>query len=147
MGADRKAQLLADAIDGMNVGDLQRYGAMFTQDVCVYTPGQKGPSLGRAARVRWVADLFVAFPDGHVDITSSVFSGDRGCAEFAFSGTHTGPLKGADGAVVAPTGARVAFPYCVVYWYGDDDLATEIHEYFDQVELLVPLGLLGPTGA
>jgi ketosteroid isomerase-like protein len=146
MDAARKHQRLDDAIAGMNARDLDAYGAMFAFDVRVYAPGMAEPAIGREARVRWVADLLVAFPDAVVEATSEVYAGDRGCAEFRFSGTHTGPLKAADGATVAPTGARVTFPYCVVYWYDDDDLATEIHEYFDQVELLAPLGLLGSSG-
>lgn len=146
MDTARKHQLLTDAIAGMNARDLDTYGAMFAVDVEVHGPGMADPLIGRAARVGWVEDLLVAFPDAFVETTSETFDGDRGCAEFRFTGTHTGPLKAAGGAVVAPTGARVSFPYCVVYWYGDDDLATEIHEYFDQVELLAPLGLLGSAG-
>jgi predicted ester cyclase len=145
MDSERRTRLMTDAIAGMNARDLDTYGAMFAEDVRVYTPGQAGPSIGRAARVRWVADLLEAFPDAVVGIASHVFDGDRGSAEFTFTGTHQGPLKGAAGVVVPPTGARVTFPYCVVYWYDEDDLATEIHEYFDQVELLVPLGLLKPA--
>jgi ketosteroid isomerase-like protein len=147
MGNERKTRLVTDAIAGMNARDLDAYGAMFAEDVLIYTPGQTEPARGRAARVGWVADLLVAFPDAVVGITSSVFADDRGSVEFTFTGTHSGPLKGAGGVVVPPTGARVSFPYCVVYWYDDDDLATEIHEYFDQVELLVPLGLLKPASS
>ncbi len=144
MDAKRKHQLLSDAIAGMNARDLDAYGAMFAADVRVHGPGSS-ELIGRAARVGWVADLLAAFPDAVVEMTSEVYADDRGSAEFRFTGTHTGPLKAADGAIVAPTGARVSFPYCVVYWYDDDDLATEIHEYFDQVALLEPLGLLAPA--
>jgi len=143
MDAARKHQRLDDAVAGMNARDLDRYGSMFALDVRVYAPGMSEPSIGRQARVEWVADLLAGFPDAVVELTSDVFAGDRGCAEFRFTGTHTGPLKAAGGAIVAPTGARVSFPYCIAYWYDDEDLATEIHEYFDQLELLAPLGLVG----
>jgi len=147
MGIERRRQLLTEAIAGLNARDLDAYGRMFAEDVVVYTPGQQEPSRGRAARVQWLVGLLEAFPDGTAEVVGSLGDGDRPCAEFRFSGTHTGPLKGADGSVVAPTNARVSFPYCIVYTYGEDDLATEIHEYFDQVELLLPLGLLKPAGA
>jgi ketosteroid isomerase-like protein len=141
-----RQQLLTRAIDGMNRGDLDAYGAMFAEDVLVYGPGSTEPARGRAARVGWVADLLAAFPDGTVTIRGSFYAGARGCAEFAFAGTHTGPLKGA-GGIVPPTGARVGFPYCITYIFDEDDLATEAREYFDQLELLGPLGLLKPAGA
>jgi len=147
MSTERRQAILVDAIAGLNARRLDVYGRMFTDDVVVHTPGQHEPSRGRAARVQWVADLLEAFPDATVDIVGSFYDGDRGCVEYAFVGTHTGPLKGAGGIVVAPTNASVRFPYCITYAYDDDDLAAEVHEYFDQVELLVPLGLLKPAGA
>lgn len=147
MSIERRAELLVEAIDGMNRGDLDAYGRMFADDVVVYGPGSTEPSVGRAARVAWVEGLLAAFPDAVVTIVGSFYAGDRGCVEFAFAGTHTGPLVGADGGVVAPTGARVAFPYCIAYKYGDDHLATDVHEYFDQLELLLPLGVLTPAVA
>jgi ketosteroid isomerase-like protein len=143
---ERRQQLLTRAIDGMNSGDLDAYGAMFAEDVLVYGPGSPEPARGRAARVGWVADLLAAFPDGSVAIRGSFYAGQRGCVEFAFSGTHTGPLKGA-GGIVPPTGASVSFPYCITYVFDGDDLATEVREYFDQLELLGPLGLLKPAGS
>jgi ketosteroid isomerase-like protein len=143
---ERRQQLLTRAIEGMNSGDLDAYGAMFAEDVLVYGPGSTEPARGRAARVGWVADLLTAFPNGAVVVRGTFYAGARGCVEFAFDGTHTGPLKGA-GGVVPPTGARVSFPYCITYVFDDDDLATEVREYFDQLELLGPLGLLTPAGS
>ncbi len=147
MSIERRQRLLVEAIDGMNARDLEAYGRMFSPDVVVYSPGSTDPAIGRAARVAWVAGLLAAFPDAGVTIVGSFHAGDRGCVEFTFAGTHTGPLATADGGVVPPTNARVAFPYVITYRYGDDDLATEVHEYFDQLELLLPLGVLTPAMA
>ena len=147
MNVERRQQLLVEAIDGMNARDLEAYGRMFSPDVVVHSPGSTEPSIGRGARLEWVAGLLAAFPDAVVTIVGSFYAGDRGCVEFAFAGTHTGPLGTADGGVVPPTNARVAFPYAITYRYGDDDLATEVREYFDQLELLLPLGVLTPATA
>lgn len=147
VSTERRERILVEAIDGLNARDLEAYGRMFAEDVLVSTPGQQEPSRGRAARVQWVADLVRAFPDATVDIVGSFYAGNRACVEFAFAGTHTGPLAGADGSSVPATNARVTFPYCIVYRYGEDDLATEVHEYFDQLELLMPLGVLRPAGS
>lgn len=146
MSDERRQRLLVEAIDGMNARDLEAYGRMFAEDVVVYSPGSTEPTIGRAARVDWVAGLLAAFPDAIVTIAGTFYAGDRGCVEFTFAGTHTGPLQTAGGAV-PPTEARVAFPYVITYRYGADDLATEVREYFDQLELLLPLGLLTPATA
>jgi ketosteroid isomerase-like protein len=145
MSTEERQHLLDLAIKGLNARDWEAYGRLFAEDVVVYSPGSAEPSRGREARVRWVRDLIQAFPDGTVEITGSFGQGDRMCAEFLFAGTHTGPLE-TPGGVVEPTNARVAFPYCISYVYEGDE-AVEIREYFDQLELLMPLGLLAPAGA
>jgi hypothetical protein len=142
---ERRQRLLDEAIAGMNAHDLEAYGRMFRDDVLVNTPGAAEPSRGREARVQWVAGLLAAFPDASVKVVGSFFSGSQGCVEFTFAGTHTGPLAGAGGAVVQPTNARVTFPYCIAYTYDDGDLATEVREYFDQLALLLPIGVLKPA--
>lgn len=144
MSDERRQRILVEAIDGLNARDLEAYGRMFSPDVVVYSPGSTEPSIGRAARLAWVDGLLAAFPDAVVTIAGSFYAGDRGYVEFTFAGTHTGPLQAAGGAV-PPTNAWVAFPYVITYTYGADDLATEVREYFDQLELLLPLGVLVPA--
>lgn len=144
---ERRQRLLDGAIAGINAHDLEAYGRMFGDDVLVHTPGATEPSRGREARVQWVAGLLTAFPDASVKVVGSFFAGDQGCVEFTFAGTHTGRLVGAEGAVVQPTNARVTFPYCIAYTYDDSDLATEVREYYDQLALLLPLGMLKPVGS
>jgi ketosteroid isomerase-like protein len=144
MSLEGRLHLLEQAIKGLNARDWDAYGRMFAEDVVVYSPGSREPSRGRAARVQWVVDLIGAFPDGVVELKGAFGQGDHLCAEFAFAGNHTGPLKVPDGEV-PPTNARVEFPYCIAYDYEGDE-ATEVREYFDQLELLMPLGLLRPVG-
>lgn len=144
MSKGARQHLLDQAIKGLNARDWDAYGRMFAEDVAVYSPGSKEPSIGRAARVQWVIDLIEAFPDGTVELKGSFGEGDRMCAEFAFAGTHTGPLKTPAGEV-PPTGARVEFPYIIAYDYEGDE-AKQVREYYDQLELLLPLGLMTPTG-
>ena len=139
MSTEERLHLLDQAIKGLNARDWDAYGRMFAEDVVVYSPGSREPSLGRAARVQWVVDLIEAFPDGVVELKGSFGQGDRLCAEFAFAGTHTGPLK-TPGGPVPPTNARVEFPYCIAYAYEGAE-AKEVREYYDQLDLLVPLGL------
>jgi predicted ester cyclase len=145
MSTEERVHLLEQAIKGLNARDWEAYGRMFAENVAVYSPGSKEPSMGRAARVQWVVDLIRAFPDGIVELKTTFGQGDHLCAEFAFAGTHTGPLK-TPGGDVPPTNARVEFPYCIAYDY-EGELAAEVREYFDQLELLLPLGLMKPAGS
>ena len=144
MGIEERRHLLEQAIKGLNARDWEAYGQMFAEDVAVYSPGSKEPVIGRTARVQWVLDLIEAFPDGVVELRRVFGDDDHLCAEFAFAGIHTGPLK-TPGGEVPPTNARVEFPYVIAYDYVGDQ-ATEVREYYDQLELLLPLGLMKPAG-
>ncbi len=136
MDSDR--QRVERVVKALNDRDWDAYGREYSSDLVVEAPGLK--SSGRDARVKWVQDLIVAFPDGHATVNRVFGSGEWACAELVFAGTHLGPLASGDG-VVAPTHRTVRFPYCLVIRVQDGQVA-ELHEYFDQVELLTQLGLL-----
>jgi ketosteroid isomerase-like protein len=146
MSTEARQHLLEQAVKGMNARDWEAYGRVFAEDVVVSTPGASEPVRGRAARVQSIAALMEAFPDGIVETTRSFATGDLNCVECMFIGTHTGPLTAADGSVVPATNARVRFPYCVIMRFEGDEV-VEVHEYYDQLELLLPLGLMKPAGA
>ena len=140
MSTEERQNLLDQEVKGMNARDWETCGRVFAEDVIVSTPGEPEPVRGRAARVRSIEDLMEAFPDGVVETTRSFAHGDLVCVECMFAGTHTGPLKAADGSIVPATNTRVSFPYCVIMRFEGDEVA-EVHEYYDQLDLLVPLGL------
>ncbi len=81
-----------------------------------------------------------AFPDNQGVITGVFVSADRACAEVTFVGTHTGPLHIADGQIPA-TGRSVYVPVAQVHTMRDDKFATS-HLYFDQLGLVLELGLM-----
>ena len=146
MSTEQRLHVLEEGAKGLNAGDWDAYGRVFAEDVVLYSPGQQGPARGRAARVKLVRELMEAFPDGVVEVTSTFGQGDLICVECTFAGTHTGPLIAPDGSTVPPTNARVDFPYCLVMRFEGDEV-VELHEYYDQLEILMPLGILEPTGA
>lgn len=145
MGVDDRIHLLEQALKALNARDWETYGALWAEDLVTYTPGQAEPSVGRAARVDWVQDLTVAFPNGTVETRRVFGQDDLVCAELEFEGTHTGPLKSADGSVIPGTGKEVVLPYVIVLRFGGDEV-VELHEYYDSLDLLVPLGLFSPGG-
>ncbi len=135
---DPNRQRVERVAKALNDHDWEAYEREFARDLSVEAPGLK--SAGREARVRWVQGLMAAFPDGRAAVKRVFGDGEWVCAELTFAGTHTGPLASGSGVVPA-TNRTVEFPYCLVMRVRDGQIA-ELHEYFDQVELLTQLGLL-----
>jgi len=140
MGIEERMHVLEQALKGLNARDWETYGGLWAEDLVTYAPGQTEPSVGRTARVEWVQDLIVAFPNGAIEIRRIFGQDDLLCAELEFEGTHTGPLKTADGSVIPGTGKEVVLPYVIVLRFEGDEV-KELHEYYDSLDLLVPLGL------
>lgn len=61
-------------------------------------------------------------------------------AEFAFKGTHKGPLPGPGGQSIPATNRPLQMKYAVVYKLEDGEI-TERHEYFDLLGMMAQLGI------
>ena len=142
MGVQEDAETYAvGAVAAINARDWDGYGAFFTEDVAMRFPGAiDGSVTGRQARLEFVKGIMRAFPDGRISRVRVFAAGEWSCCQFAFEGTHTGPLGAPDGSDTPPTGKRAAFPYCVVARF-DHGLVVEFDEYFDRLEMLSQLGL------
>lgn len=141
MNMEQRERLFDQVLQALNARDWDSYARVFAESLVTHAPGLPAPTKGRDARVRWVQAIIQAFPDGRVEKKQSFGQGDRLCVELEFAGTHTGPLQSPDGSATAATNRTVRFPYClVVKWEGAE--ITELHEYFDQLELLTQLGLM-----
>jgi ketosteroid isomerase-like protein len=87
-----------------------------------------------------VSDYSKAWADAFSDasITDTVYhdAGDTVVAEFVGRGTNDGPL-----GPLPATGRTVALPYCEIYHFDADGKVAGGRAYFDQLGLLVQLGL------
>jgi ketosteroid isomerase-like protein len=140
MRVDERIHVLELALKALNARDWDAYGSLWAEGLITFAPGQTEPSVGRAARVGWVQDLIAAFPNGNVEVRRIFGHDEMVCAELRFEGTHTGPLATPDGTVIPGTGKDVVLPYVIVLRF-DEDQVVELHEYYDSLDLLVPLGL------
>lgn len=70
-----------------------------------------------------------AFPDGSVEITNLLESGDWVTVEFTVRGTNTGPMMGPDGEM-EPSNAKVELQSCDVLHVADGRV-TGGRSYFD----------------
>lgn len=145
MGVDERIHVVEQALKGLNARDWDAYAALWAEELVTYAPGLAEPSIGKAARVAWVQDLITAFPNGTIETRRIFGQDDLLCAELEFEGTHTGPLKTPDGSVVPGTGKEVVLPYVIVLRFGGDEV-VELHEYYDSLDLLMPLGLFPASG-
>ena len=134
-------RFIAGVERAINERDWDAYGRFFAESLLMYAPGFPRPTDGREARVKMVQGIIAAFPDGRVELERSFVHGDWLCAQMTFSGTHTGPLASPDGTAIPPTEKPAQFPYCIVA-KGEGGEITELHEYFDQLDLLTQLGLM-----
>ena len=141
MMVEQHERAVNQAIRALNARDWQAYGRGLAESLVTHAPGLREPAKGRDARVEWVKGFLGAFPDGSVKLQQSFGQGDWVCAQASFSGSHTGPLPAPDGHIVPPTNKRVQFSFCIILKFEDGEV-TELHEYFDQLEILTQLGLM-----
>jgi ketosteroid isomerase-like protein len=91
---------------------------------------------------------FSAFSDGQVEVLNCVAADDdRGTVvtEFIGRGTQDGPLVGADGQQVPPTGRRAEVRFCQVATVLDGQI-TGLRLYYDLMTMLGQLGVLPAAG-
>ena len=138
MSASRN--LLDRYVERYNAGDLDAVMDLYAEDAVQNMPD--GTFVGRDAIRDRLAQELIAFPDVNHVVRSFVEQGDAFCDEWTFAGTHTGSLLLPDGRELAPTGNRIevrGMEYCQV---NDDGKLTVNTLYYDNLAVLVQLGLL-----
>lgn len=138
MSANKK--LLDRYVERYNAGDLDGVLDLYAEDAVQNMPD--GTFVGRDAIRDRLAQELIAFPDVNHVVRSFVEQGVAFCDEWTFAGTHTGSLRLPDGRELAPTGKRVevrGMEYCQV---DDDGKLTVDTLYYDNLAVLVQLGLL-----
>lgn len=132
--------LMEQMTERWNAHDEQGWRGMFADDATVAGPGGLGGS--GAEIVSTFYHLWQdSFPDNQVRVVRMVADGDQGVLEAVFEGTHTATLH-APGGDVEPTGRRVSVPFVNVCGFSGDRYRDFVL-YFDQMELLAQLGLVG----
>ena len=131
-------QVVAASIHAFNAHDERLLRALYADDVVFHGPG--GTRLvGVDATVEHAMGWLRAFPDARLGIHGEVAEGDWVAQRIVFEGTHEDTLDGPEGPIPA-THRRLrieAMEFCRVR----DGRVVEEHLCFDQVELLVQLGV------
>ena len=136
MGTNRQ---LVDAVwEAVEVGDLDRWNDILTEDV-----EQRGPGWdvrGIEASKELVRGYMDALPDLRHEIVNVVEAGNQIAVELRITGTHTGPLVTPEG-VMGPTGRSLELRSCDMITVRDGRIASW-RAYFDQLSFLGQLGLV-----
>jgi SnoaL-like polyketide cyclase len=124
----------------VNAHDLNPVGEMYAEDAELTWPGL-GSIKGRTAIVGFYATMLGAFPDLQVSITRVIEQENVGALEYVAQGTHRGPLPLAAGELPA-TNRWLRVGASSIGTVDEHGLIKTQHEYFDQVEILVQLGVM-----
>jgi ketosteroid isomerase-like protein len=126
-------------IDAFNLHDVEAFVANEDPDIEFVVPG--GVTLRGRDQVRqFMPLLWEAFPDINLTVTSQVVAGETAVTESTYEGTHTGTWRTPNGDIL-PTGRRIRGRQVAVQRVKAGLIASE-HLYFDQLEMLIALGLL-----
>src|SRR3972149_6566775 len=136
-----------DSIRVLNAGDAAFNGRdwsafenIIAESVVLHAPGLPEPIKGRRAALEFIRGFVNALPDFHIRELHTVAQGDWISREFVNTGTHTGPLVGADGRTIPPTNKRVEFNEIDLFKI-EGGKVTEMRLYFDQLGFLAQLGI------
>jgi steroid delta-isomerase-like uncharacterized protein len=127
-----------ETIAAWNRGDLDGALAHFADDVIVRDIVQRMPLLGREAVRAAIEAYMAAFPDLHVEITSSTAQVPRVANEWTLTGTHLADYMG-----IAATGRWTKTYGATVTTFDDDGMVIEASMYWNALEMLRQLGVAG----
>jgi C-1 hydroxylase len=107
------------------------------RDVALGMPLHGRDALREAARA-----YMTAFPDLHIEETSSTLAGARLARELTITGTHLGDLLG-----IAPTGRWTENYAAVITTFDEDGMVIEGSVYWNVLTMLCQLGVAEPLEA
>jgi steroid delta-isomerase-like uncharacterized protein len=139
---DRRLMLerAADALAAWNRGDAEAIVAHVAEDVIWRDVALGMPLHGRPALKTAAQAYMTAFPDLHIDVTSSTLDGPRLVQEWTVTGTHRGELMG-----FPPTGRWTENYGATVTTFDEDAVMIEGALYWNPLAMLQQLGL-APVG-
>lgn len=126
-------------IDASNARDWDTWQNLHTTDAVRTAPGLPGPVEGASAMRDAIEELFVTFPDYHLELREAFGAGDRLVARIHTRATMTGPLWLGETEVPA-TGQSFEQDWLAWLRFEGDEIAA-IDEFYDNYEILVQLGL------
>lgn len=127
-------------LEAWRARDIDAFVAIYAENATITAPGGMEAHGQEGAR-QFITMWNEGLPDNEIVITNEVVAGSTVVQEGIFRGTHTGTLVTPDGQSIPATGRSLSAPYADVFEIQGDQVVAE-RLYFDQVELLIQLGLM-----
>ena len=133
-------QLLRDELTAWNDKNLDGWLGYYSDKSTFDVPGGVHLEGLDGARTFW-AGYQDAFPDNRVVERRLFGEGGNVLFEGTFEGTHAGSLPTPDGQMIEPTGRPIRVPFCGLHRVANGVIGEYVL-YFDQMELMIQLGLV-----
>jgi ketosteroid isomerase-like protein len=143
LSRDEQIGIIEQRLEATNIRDWDRWEALHTPDAVRTAPELEQELVGAAAMRAAIETLSVAFPDYHLELRQAFGQGPWLAVRLHTTGTMTGPLMLSDGALVPATGQGIDQDWAALVRFEGDHIA-EFHEFYDQLTLMVQLGLVTP---
>ena len=129
-------------LNAFNQQDAAALAMNYAEDQVTICSGVPEPVRGRRAKEEFVGGFFRAFPDLNLDLTCVLESQDHVVCEGIMRGSHKGPLVSPEGEI-PPTGKDLELKVVYILRVSSEGLVEEDRTYFDNVDFLSQLGLMG----
>ncbi len=134
MGIELNKELVRQAYDALNQGDMDRFGEFLSDDF--REVAHFGMGRNKEDYLANFVNLRTMMPDVRFDIQEVIAEGDRIVVVENYSGTMTGELKGLE-----PNGRRMSVTAVDIYRAKDGKL-TEVLSVLDTASVMEQLGLM-----
>jgi ketosteroid isomerase-like protein len=143
LSRDEQVAIIEQRLDATNRRDWDTWESLHTPDAIRTAPELEQPLQGAAAMRAAIETLSVAFPDYHLELERAFGQGEWLALRIHTTGTMTGPLTFSDGTQLPATGQPIQQDWAALVRFDGDHIA-EFHEFYDQLTLMVQLGVVTP---
>ncbi|MDA4136089.1 MAG: ester cyclase [Thaumarchaeota archaeon] len=142
----KNEQLVRARFDAVNAHDWKRFQGLYS-DSTVWQDAGLAKAIKGSTAVRKRLEAFAkGFPDFRWQLDRVFGQGEWMCAEFTFTGSHSGPLPFAGMRFLPVTKKSIRISACGVYRIQEGKI-VESHVYFDRSRILAQLGIQSPKKA
>jgi ketosteroid isomerase-like protein len=143
LSRDEQIGVIEQRLAATNRRDWDEWQSLHTPDAVRTAPELEQPLEGSAAMRAAIELLSTAFPDYHLELRQAFGQGEWLALRIHTTGTMTGPLVLSDGSEVPATGQPIDQEWAALVRFEADRIA-EFHEFYDQLTLMLQLGVLAP---
>lgn len=143
LSLSEQTALIEERFEATNTRNWDRWEALHTADAVRTAPELEEPLRGSGALRAAIETLSVAFPDYHLTLEQAFGAGEWLAVRVHTTGTMTGGLTLSDGTLVPPTGQPIEQDWAALVRFEGERIA-EFHEFYDQLTLMLQLGLVAP---